>query len=367
MSAAVRKAREPAPQEALEALERELAAQKTLARAYLVRGDEGYYREAVLRVLCEQAARAGLELARHDAGDPDFKLAHLCDDLGSASMFAPARCVVLRRTNRLLQPGEAESAGNGAAVEAALAFLRRKGEQGVLILEGQGLRIDSVLAKAVKEAGGPVLTLRKLYDSPPPWDRGADPRRLELVQWLLGRARARGIALRPDEAVFIAAATGNELAALEAQLERVQNRGGASLREVVPWTAGSTPFHVAEQLVAGDLQRSLVGLESLFRAGFQGKDGRETSEAALVAMLMGSLRGKVSAALEALEDPAAPPGKEIAEFFAARTPAGWQRFAREVWQLEARARTRAGVDVDQLFAFALRTRVRAQAPARSAR
>ena len=72
MSAA-RKPREPGPLEQLEALERELAAQKSLARGYLVRGDEPYFREAALRALAEAAARAGLELARHDAGDPDFK------------------------------------------------------------------------------------------------------------------------------------------------------------------------------------------------------------------------------------------------------------------------------------------------------
>jgi DNA polymerase III delta subunit len=365
MSAA-RKAREPGPLEQLEALQRELAAGQPLARGYLVRGEEGHFRELALRALCEAAARAGLELARHDAGDPDFRAGDLCNDLSSASMFAPARCVVVRRAQRLLQQEEGQQAGSAAA-EAAIAFLRRKSEPGVLLLEAPGLRVDSLLAKALREAGGGVLSLRKLYASPPPWERGGDLRRTELVQWLLSRARARGIDLRPDDAVFIAAATGNELAALEAQLERVQHRGGASLREVVPWTAGSSPFEIADWLVAGDLPRALSGLEALFRAGFQGKEGRETNESALVAMLFGSLRGRLSAILAALEDPAAAPGKEAAEHLPARTPAGWRAFAREFWRLERLARTGAGVDVDRLFAFALRTRLRRSAPARSAR
>jgi len=350
---AARKPREAGPLEQLEGLQRELAAQQPLARGYLVRGDEAYFREAALRALGEAAA--------HDAGDPDFRAGELCDDLGSASMFAPARCVVVRRAGRLLrgEPGEEER--GGAAVLAALAFLRRKGEPGVLVLEGQGLRLDSVLAKALREAGGSVLSLRKLWETPPPWD--PDPRRAELVQWLVARARARGIELQPEDAAFVVAATGNELGALESQLERIQNRGEASLRSVVPWTAGGSPFQIAEELALGNLSRALPGLEALFRSGFQGKDGRETNEVALIAMLLGSLRNKLWASLAALEAPGGADA-EATRRLPARTPAGWERFAREVWALERRSRAQ-GVDVDELFRFALRTRVRGVA--RSAR
>ena len=356
MSAA-RKPREPGPLEQLEALERELAAGKPLARGYLVRGDEPYFREAALRALTAAATRAGLELARHDAGDPDFKAGELCDDLGSASMFAPARCVLVRRAGRLLRQEPGEELRGGAAVEALLAFLRRKGEAGVLLLEGQGLRVDSAPAKALREAGGSVVSLRKLWETPPPWD--PDPRRTELVQWLLARARARGIGLRPEDAAFVAAATGNDLAALEEQLERIQNRGAAELRSVVPWTAGSSPFQVAEELLTGNLQRALPGLEALFRGGFQGKDGRETNEGALIAMLLGSLRNKLWASLAALDAPG-DADADTSKRLPTRTPEGWERFAREVWALERRSRTR-GVDLDEFFRFALRTRVRTAA------
>jgi len=356
-----RKAREPGPLEQLEALGRELASGKPLARGYLVRGEEGYFREAALRALCEAAARAGLELARHDAGDPDFRPADLCDDLGSASMFAPARCVVVRRVNRLLLQEEGAEERGGAALEALLACLRRKGEAGVLLLEAQSLRIDSALARSVLEAGGSVLTLRKLWETPPPWD--PDPRRAELVQWLVSLARGRGIELRPDDAAFVVASTGNDLGALEGQLERIRNRGTADLRSVVPWSAGASPFLVAEKLALGELPAALHGLEALFRGGFQGKDGRETNEIALLSMLLGSLRNKTSATIAALEDPAAEQGAELAKRLPARKPAQWAAFARELSALERRSRG-AGVDVDELFRFALRTRV---APKRSAR
>jgi DNA polymerase III delta subunit len=352
---AARKPREAGPLEQLEGLQRALGAGQPLARGYLVRGEEGYFRELALRAIAEAAARAGLEVARHDAGDPDFRAGDLCDDLCSAAMFAPARCVILRRANRLLQQEEGEEPRGSAALDAALAFLRRKSETGVLLLEAHSLRVDSQLAKALREAGGSVLSLRKLWDSPPPWDRDGDLRRTELVQWLVVRAHELGLALRPEDAVFIAAATGNDLAALEAQLERVQNRGAASVREVVPWTSGSSPFQVADLLLAGDLPRSLAGLEALFQKGFQSKEGRETSEAALLAMLFGTLRNRLSAILAALEDPASAPGRET-EQLPARTPAGWRRFAREVWQLQRDSRGGAGVDLDHLFAFALRTR-----------
>ncbi|MBK7643831.1 MAG: hypothetical protein IPJ19_12430 [Planctomycetes bacterium] len=359
MSAA-RKPREAGPLEQLEGLERELAAGKPLARAYLVRGDEGYFRERAVRAVCESAARAGLEIARHDAGDPDFKAGELCDDLSSASMFAPARCVVLRRAAKIVK-GEEGDSSSGGAVQAALAFLRREGEAGVLVLDAQALRADSVLAKAVREAGGPALTLRKLYDTPPPWD--PDPRRTELVQWILARARARKLDLRPDDAAFVAAATGNELAALEAQLERIENRGAAGVRESVPWTSGGSPFEVAEELATGDLPRSLSKLEALFRGGFQGREGRETNESALVAILLSVLHGKVSATLAALEDPPELPAnprsrEELQRRLSARSSEEWLRFAHEFWALEARARVGGGLDVHEFCRFALRTRAR---------
>ena len=367
MSAA-RKPREAGPLEQLEALRRELSDGKPLVRGYLVRGEEGYFREAALRAITEAAARAGLELARHDAGDPDFRAGELCDDLGSASMFASARCVIVRRANRLLLQEEGEETRASAAVEAAIAFLRRKSEQGVLLLEAHSLRVDSALAKALREAGGSVLSLRRLWDSPPSWD--PDPRKTELVQWLVARARERGIEISREEAAFVAIATGNELAALEGQLDRIRNRGEASVRSVVPWTAGASPFQVAEDLALGELPRALAGLEALFQGGFQGKEGRETNEAALTAILLNTLRNKVSATLAALEDPAGSSGSggrgeaELARRLGARTPGEWLRFAREVWALERRSRSAGGVDLSEFARFALRTRARRAKAAR---
>ena len=133
----------------------------------------------------------------------------------------------------------------------------------------------------------------------------------------------------------------------------------------MPWTSRGSPFQIAEDLAAGNLQRALPGLEALFRGGFQGKEGRETNEGALIAMLLGSLRNKLWASLAALDAPGDADAATAARV-PARTPEGWERFAREVWALERRSRTQ-GVDVDEFFRFALRTRVRAAARAPAAR
>ncbi len=372
MSAAA-KAREPGPLEQLEQLERELAGGTALARGYLVRGDERHFRDQALRMVSEAAARAGLELARHDALDPDFALRDVCGDLGSASMFAPARCVLVRNAARLVRRESSESGGRpGGETEfaaAALAFLRRKNEPGVLVCEADGLRADHALVKALREAGGKLLSLRRLYDSPPPWDRHADPRRTELVQWLMARAAERGIPLKSEDAVFVAAATGNDLGALLGQLERIQHRGAQSLRSVVPWSSGGSPWEVAEHLVRGDLAHALLGIEALYKGGFHERDGgRETNAGALTAMLLGSLRNKLSSTLAALEDPAAAGQvgnpRERAELEARlplRTAPEWHALARELSALERRSRQTAGIDLDDLARFALGTRSRARA------
>ena len=54
-------------------------------------------------------------------------------------------------------------------------------------------------------------TCRKLWDSPPPWD--PDPRKSELALWVRARSGDLGVCLTPDDAAYVAAATGNDLAA----------------------------------------------------------------------------------------------------------------------------------------------------------
>jgi DNA polymerase III delta subunit len=367
--AAKKKARDPSPDEELARLR--AALQQDLPCAVILRGAEAWYREAGARVVLEAATVRGDELCRHDGKDPEFSLGDLLDDLIGGSLFAGARTIRFLRADSRVKKGARNFApGLVEAVKRRLA----SGVPGSLIIEVENLRADHALVKATTAAGGLVIGCRRLWDSPPPWD--PDPRRTELVQWLILRARERKIELSPDEAVYLSKAVGNDLAGLLDRLDQLRDRGGKGLQELVGWDAGGSPWDVAERLVDGDAARAVAGSEALLRGGFQGKDGTRTVDrAGLLVMLTGAVTGKVreaaagSAALagganpkQALSLVRVGGGPRAQEAFLARlrqrSAAQWGHMLEQAGDLERRARSGATVDANDLAVLALRWAVR---------
>lgn len=367
------RARNPLPQDALAGLERDLA--QGMARAYLLRGEERYFRERAVAALVARATELGHEVVRHDGSDPDFDPGRLLDDLSGAPMFASGRCLVLRDPEVPKKPLSApllEKRADGkpsAFTAAALAWLMDPSRDGCLVLSSRGMRADHALAKAIVKAGGALLAFRKLYDSPPPWN--PDPSKTELAQWVCARARELGVRLSPQDAGYVAAATGNDLAALETQLEKLRHGGGAALREVVGWDSSAAPWALADPLLVGDLPRVLGGLQTLFASGFESGGKRERAAEALTAILLGTLRNQLrqtlvgARALAAGRSPAAaaeaaglqgPPAarEAFAARLAARPAAQWERMLEDVGALERRTRSGAAVDQSDLVELALR-------------
>jgi len=361
------KPKEAAPPVQIAQLERSLAGDAPLARGYLVRGEERWFKDAAVSILVAAAERRGLEIVRHDAADPDFDPAGVQGDLTAAPMFASARLVVLRSYSQLLK--KEEQAAEAAISAAASSFLRGSSVPGALVLEAETLRVDHPLATAVKDAGGTVLSLRRLWDTPPPW--GAhDPSRTELVLWLLERAKHKGVRLDPGEAAHVVAATGNELAALDQILEDLARRGKETVRAVVGWTGAGSPFQVSEDLLRGDPAASMAGIEKLFRSGMRTKEGaRELKPEATLAVLMQSLRSKLRATLgltRAQEAGSPPPPElmrgpprsveELTQRAPLRTARAWARMSDDLAELERRTRTSRTVDANDLARLALRWR-----------
>jgi DNA polymerase III delta subunit len=357
---------DPGPAETLAGLLAELG-RSPVRRAYLLRGEERYFRERAIQALRARAAEQGWEVALHDAqgGNPDFRLERLIEDLsGGGGLFCAHRLVVVRHPEEILRKsGDAEA----AFLRAALAFLGASEEGGALVLSAESLRADSPLAKAVAGKGGAVLAFRRLYASPPPWS--PDPRRAELVQWTLGRARELGLRLVPESAVYLCAAVGNDLFALEGEMERLRQLPPQDLRELVEWQAASPPWNVAEWIVQGDLPRALSGIETLFRSGFQERGKKLLDATALSAMTIASLGREVRRSLalalssEAGADPMeaaaglGPKGK-AQEALLQRTmradAATWRARERDVADLERRAKSATEVDANDFVALALR-------------
>lgn len=348
------------------------------ARGYVLRGEERWFREQALGALRARAQELEWEWCAHDVADPDFSLSALIDDLSGNSMFSSARAVVLRGTTRdrtdLLAKG---SDGQPSALVRAISAWLDSGAAGCFALSADALRADHALAKAVAKAGGPVTEFRKLYDSPPPWK--PDPRQTELVQWLAARARDKAIRLSSDDALYLAAMLGNDLAALDGALDKLAVVGAGGVRAVALPQASTTPWAVADHLARGELARGMLGLETLFHAGFEEKDGRRLVEPdALIGMLLPSLARGVRANLAAADalargaDPeqaieaagfAGPPQRvaESLERARARPAAQWRAMLDDVVALERRTRSGGSVDPNDLALFALRHRARAAA------
>jgi hypothetical protein len=362
-------ARDPDPASALAALERELAAARELRRGYLFRGEEAYFRGRGVELVRRRAEALGLEVALHLADDPDFDANGLFADMASRSLFGAPRCVILIGTSgAALELLEKSGADEAPLVRAARSFLARG--EGTLVVAAQSLRADHALNKALLAAGGASIACRKLWDSPPPWK--PDPLASELVQWVRARARALGLALDARGALTVAAATGNDLAAIDAQLARARAAGGA-LAGVLDWSGEAKPYKVADDLLRGDLARALAGIEAYFRGGIEEKDGQKKLDSdALAAILFSFLvRGvrqhlAASEALEAGEDPlaaAAAAGSPVSprgqgEFLArlqARPSAGWLALLDDLQVLERRQKG-SGADAGDFAWLALRAR-----------
>lgn len=281
---AARKAREVAPPTQLSQLEARLA-QGDPPRGIVLRGEERYFRERGVELIRDRARALQWEISMHDSADPDFEEGALLDDLAAGSLFAGASCVIVRNAGSLLKKA---GRNQSALTRSVQAFLGSDQVAGSVVLCADNLRADHAVVKAVQAADGALLHCRKLWDSPPPWK--PDPRQTEVVLWILSRARDFAVNLTPDQAVYVAVATGNDLFALDTQLKKLRHAGQRSLREVVQWEAGGSPFQVAEALVGGERARALAGVEALFRGGFKDRSGgRVVDEHALVAILMGAI------------------------------------------------------------------------------
>ncbi len=365
MAAAKKREVDPATQ--VRQLAASVEGAQQLARGYCVRGAERYFRDRAIAAVRERAAARDAEVVVHDAVDPDFSLQDALSDLQSASMFASERCVIVRGADALLKTHGKEQS---PLTRAIVAFVEAKSPPGTVVLEAEGLRADHAAAKAIAKAGGAVVACRKLWEGPPPWD--PDPRKAELVQWLVARARELGVRLPPAHAAYVAAATGNDLYALEGQLEKLRRSGGRALTEIVDWGAGASPFAVADDLCGGDLARALAGVEGLFRGGFQGASGgRVVDPTALANILVASLVRQVrqSLAVASALERSAPESDALAaaawkgspqqrntvlERARAHRPAAWRAMLDELGDLERRAKSGSVPDASDFAAFAAR-------------
>ncbi len=343
-----------------------------MRRGYVLRGEERYFQEQALELIRGRAEKDGFEVCVHDAKrpQPDFSLSALIDDLSGGGLFAAARLVVLRNPEDPLK----KVGGKPSPLTHALqAFVSDAQNPGCVVLCAGSIRLDHAAVKAIVAADGSVFGMRKLWDAPPPWN--PDPRQAELVQWFLQLARTKGVRLQPAQAVYVCAATGNDLFALEDKLELLRRAPAEEIQRIVPWDASMPPWTVADTIVDGEAPRALAGIETVFRGGFQDKSGRRTLDpTALSSMLVGSLnRGVrqcllVADALERGESESAAVRvldlggrKAAAQATLARakkrSARAWRAMLADVQGLERSSKSGGDVEASAFTRFALRWKV----------
>lgn len=350
----------------------------------ILRGEEGWYQSAGVRLAVDAAAAAGMEICRHDAEDPDYDVRRLLDDMSTGALFGGARCVVLKSAERVVVDRALKA--SAAVREQMLGRLAARAE-GLLVLAADKLIVTHALVKAAEQCGGLVIGCRRLWDSPPPWN--PDPRQAEPVVWLVRRARERRIDLTPDQAAYVYAATGNDLSALDEQLQRIAAagagaRGNMALSEVVGWESGASPYDIAEHMLAGRAPRAVGGLETLYRGGAAQRDGSRVLDTAGISIQLASaisakLRETLAGAREVAGglDPTAAaaaagvkgPPQAMAAFtqrVVLRPPHEWLRMIEELAVVERRTRTSAGADGNDFVHLALRWRLEERAAPREA-
>ena len=344
-----------------------------LACGYVVRGEELFYRNAALDLLRASARKQNLEVCAHDTKEPGFDAQRVQDDLLGGGLFSSGRLVLLQAPEELLK----KDGGTERPVARAIAkFLAAKA--GTIVLVAEGLRVDNATVKAIIASGGKVLSFRKLYDKPAPWERNPDPRRTEVCEWVMARAKLLGLKLSSDQAVLLVAAVGGELGALDSKLAEFRHAGPGEFFEHLDSSAPVSPFDLASALARGEMKAALQGNEGLFHSGYKSKDGKlEIKPDALREILFSGLRAQVRRGLAASESTAAGKSPEEAakeagvsafqmrdflSALSARDRTQWRAMSQDLGRLERKARSGHTVDASDLALFAVRWR---RAPATS--
>jgi hypothetical protein len=230
---------------------------------------------------------------------PDFRLQGLLDDLTGFAMFASARCVTVAEPEALLK--KSAGARNRRSPKPCAASCGAA--RGTLVLVADSLRSDLAIVKELVQAGALLKTFRKLYDRPAPWERDPDPRRTELVAWLV--QRAEGTQSRADgrSGAVLAHSQGNDLAALDDQLSALASGGAKDALARLMSNAAGSPAQVAGRSDRGRRGEQPARDRDLVpRRHARERDGaRETDDAALVQILLGYLRPRVRAGVAASE------------------------------------------------------------------
>jgi DNA polymerase III subunit delta len=207
------------PPAAMRALKSALE-QRNFDRVYLFHGDDDYLKEEKIRALIDRATDPGtrdfnLEVRR--ASETDAGALGLA--LDSLPMMAERRVVILRDVTTLKKDARIVLA----------KYLERPAADAVLVLvAGTGTKPDAALLNAATS-----VEFKPLSDS-------------DLVKWVAHHASTLGVAIEPGAAELLCGATGNDLALLAGEIDKLRSYtnggviGEAAIEAIVGVRHGET-------------------------------------------------------------------------------------------------------------------------------
>jgi DNA polymerase-3 subunit delta len=171
--------------------------QRMFDRVYLFHGDDDYLKEEKIRALIDRATDPGtrdFNLDVRRAAETDVGSLGLA--LDSLPMMAERRVVILRDVTTLKKD-----------TRAVLAkYLERPAADTLLVLvAGTGTKPDTALLDAATS-----IDFRALNDS-------------ELAKWVAHHASTRGVTIDPHAAELLCSATGNDLALLSGEIDKLRS------------------------------------------------------------------------------------------------------------------------------------------------
>ncbi len=252
----------PHPEKELDRLQAQLG--NGVPALTVITGPAGFFRneafEAVMR-----AVQKDVDVRRIDGSD-DTDGRELQDLMG-ATLFGAGTVVGVRR-------GDAWLARRGAEL---VEVLPRIAKGCALVVETGKLDGRTKLSKAFVQAGA-VFEFRELFAEP--YDRSRSPLEAELVQWVVTRARKAQLRLSPDAAFLVVSSVGRDPAELMAEVRRLaadlpagKTYGPDDLRGKLTVSFESTPFELADAVLAFDRRRALRSIDAMFARGVRGRDG----------------------------------------------------------------------------------------------
>ncbi len=239
------------------------------------------------------------EAAAPGGGDPAAEICPELQELRGGGLFAKSAFLVVRR-----------GAGFWYRHVAAIAALVPKFGKGCgLVLEAVKVdrrkKVAQALVKSLNDSGA-AFDFRDLFDMP--YDRSRSPFEGELCKWVVGRAARLGVPLQPDAAWLLVMQVGKALGHLLAELGRLRDRFGADpkrkplapadLRGQLTCSFESTPFELAEAVLAGDRRLAQRSVRAMFERGVRGKDGKAMDTGGLLPFTTSWLYGQLTTAYE---------------------------------------------------------------------